>query len=393
MSENRKSGEEKKRIVIIGANSFQNPLILRAKELGFETHVFAWQDGSVGEETADFFYPISIVERERILEKCRELNPMAIASIGSDLAMLTVNEVANRLGLPGNSMACTRMSTNKYEMRRAFARAGVPVPGFVKAEPETARAKAESRGLRLPVIVKPTDRSGSRGITRLEKWEGLLEAVRFAAENSFEGKAIVEECIPGEEYSCECISSRGVHHCLTMTKKYTTGAPHFIETGHLQPCGLSPELRKRAEEAVFQGLDALEVTTGASHAEFMVDDEGEVRIIEIGARMGGDCIGSDLVPLSTGYDYVGMVIDTACGREPALVQTRKPYGAAYIHFIFGEEDLKLLEHLKQKAPEKLRFVSHIESFDKGPVTDSSTRYGYFIAAFDSVEEKEAYVGI
>ena len=61
-----------KKIVIIGANDFQNQLILKAKEMGFETHVFAWQDGSIGERTADHFYPVSIVEIDEILEKCRE---------------------------------------------------------------------------------------------------------------------------------------------------------------------------------------------------------------------------------------------------------------------------------------------------------------------------------
>ena len=60
-----------KKIVIIGANDFQNQLILKAKEMGFETHVFAWQDGSIGEKTADYFYPISLVETDAILEKCR----------------------------------------------------------------------------------------------------------------------------------------------------------------------------------------------------------------------------------------------------------------------------------------------------------------------------------
>ena len=83
-----------KKIVIIGANSFQNPLILKAKEMGFETHVFAWREGAVGERTADVFYPVSIVEREQILEECRRINPVAVVSIGSDLAMLTLNYVA-----------------------------------------------------------------------------------------------------------------------------------------------------------------------------------------------------------------------------------------------------------------------------------------------------------
>ena len=93
-----------KKIAIIGANDFQNPLILKAKEMGYETHVFAWREGAPGEETADYFYPISIVEREKILEECRRIRPAAVISIGSDLAMLTVNYVAGELGLVCNSM-------------------------------------------------------------------------------------------------------------------------------------------------------------------------------------------------------------------------------------------------------------------------------------------------
>lgn len=100
-----------KKIVIIGANDFQNQLILKAKEMGFETHVFAWKDGSPGEQTADYFYPISIVETEQILETCREIRPDAVASIASDLANITVSKVAAGLGLPGNSPECIRLST------------------------------------------------------------------------------------------------------------------------------------------------------------------------------------------------------------------------------------------------------------------------------------------
>ena len=74
------------KIAIIGANEFQNPLILKAQEMGFETHVFAWEVGDIGERTADYFYPISIVEKDKILAKCREIGVDAVVSVGSDLA-------------------------------------------------------------------------------------------------------------------------------------------------------------------------------------------------------------------------------------------------------------------------------------------------------------------
>ena len=379
-----------KKIVIIGANSFQNPLILKAKEMGYETHVFAWQDGSIGERTADYFYPISIVEREKILEKCREIKPDAVASIGSDLAMLTVNYVAGQLGLPCNSMECTRISTNKYEMRKAFRAAGVPVPEFREVTKDTPAEALQ--GLTLPVIVKPTDRSGSRGITKLESWDGLSDAIAVSVENSFEKKAIVEEYLTGEEYSCECISYQGQHHFLALTKKYTTGHPHFIETGHLEPSGLSETQTELVKQAIFQALDALKIENGASHTEFMLDEKNQVKIVEIGARMGGDCIGSDLVQLSTGYDFVGMVVDVASGKAPDFTKIREEK-IAYIHFIFTKEDLALLENLKREIPEKLHFISELEEVREGSVVDSSTRFGYFILAFDSVEQAKEYVAL
>ena len=113
-------------IVIIGANDFQNQLILKAKELGYTTHVFAWQCGDIGERTADCFYPVSIVEKERILEIARAIRPAGVCSIASDLAAITVNYVAEGLGLIGNGMVSAMTATNKHLMRRAFERAGLP---------------------------------------------------------------------------------------------------------------------------------------------------------------------------------------------------------------------------------------------------------------------------
>ena len=88
-----------KRIAIIGASYLQAPLIQKAKSMGIETHVFAWAAGDIGEDLADYFYPISIQDKERILETCRALNIDGVCSIASDLAAVTVNYVAMKLSL------------------------------------------------------------------------------------------------------------------------------------------------------------------------------------------------------------------------------------------------------------------------------------------------------
>lgn len=362
---------QKQRFVIIGANEFQTPLIIRAAEKGLETHVFAWEQGAVGREYAHYFYPISITEKDEILEKCRELQPVGIASIGSDLAMLTVNYIADKLGLCANSLACTEISTNKYKMRQAFADNGDPSPRFALSD-----EKEKIKDFSYPVVVKPTDRSGSRGIMRLESEEGLWEAIEKAGKFSFEGKAIVEEFIRGKEYSVEFISYQGQHTFLALTEKFTTGAPCYIETGHREPAQVSQETLAKIRETVAHALDSLKITCGASHAEVMVTEDGRVTIVEIGARMGGDCIGSDLVKLSTGYDFVGMVIDTACGRKPKLERVCEPRPVS-VHFIMGETDLDRLKELQEKKPDSIYTVSRIEAFDH-QVTDSGSRFGYYI---------------
>ena len=204
-----------KKLAIIGASYLQAPLIQKAKALGCETHVFAWAAEDVGEKLADHFYPISIVEKDAILDKCRQIGIDGICTIASDLAAITVNYVAEKMGLPGNGMRCCEKSTNKHKMRQAFAAAGDPSPKSVLIGPETNLSVLE--GMQYPLIVKPTDRPGSRGITEVQRPAGLQAAIARAREQSFEKMALVEEFATGREYSVECISYQGCHHLLQIT--------------------------------------------------------------------------------------------------------------------------------------------------------------------------------
>ena len=364
-----------KKIVIIGANDFQNQLILKAKSLGYETHVFAWEDGAVGKDTADFFYPISIIEKDKILEQCKGIKPDGVCSIASDLASITVNYVAEKLGLPCNQTKFTNIQTNKYAMRQALMDAGLPCPKFVLADENFNLSKLDE--FKFPIIVKPTDRSGSRNIMKLESTNGVMKAVEEACATSFEHKAIIEEYLDGDEYSMETVSYCGEHHYLATTKKFTTGAPHFIETGHCQPSGLSEEVLTKAKNNIMKALTALHIENSAGHSEFKVDKNGNINIIEIGARMGGDCIGSDLVYLSTGNDFMKMVMDVATGNKPNVLDCPKNNNVT-IKFIFTESDIDEMNKLKEKYPESIYRISDLEIENLGNTVDSSSRVGYYI---------------
>ncbi len=362
-----------KKIAIIGANDFQNQLIIKAKECGCQTYVFAWENGAVGKQNADYFFPISIVEKELILEKCQEIGIDAICSIASDLAVITVDYVAEKMNLNANSIECSEIATNKFKMRNAFLTNGDPIPKFRITAPND---NYDISGMKFPLIVKPTDRSGSRGIMKISDESQIEPAVLAACNESFEHKALIEEFVDGKEYSVECISFHGEHRFLAVTEKITTGSPHFIETGHNQPALLTCEMQDNIQNVIFHALDSLKITDGASHSEIKIDGTGNIKIIEIGSRMGGDCIGSDLVRISTGYDFTKMVIDVALGCAPVFERIVKPRRAA-VRFIFCPKDIEDCEQMLRNGWElERKFIE--QDFDGHEITDSSNRYGYYI---------------
>ena len=337
------------------------------------------------EYTADFFYPISIVEKDLILGECRRIGIDGICTIASDLAAITVNYVANRMGLVGNTDECTFVSTNKNAMRKRFRACGDPSP---RSNPVRSADEASALDPVYPVIVKPVDRSGSRGINLVRGPEGLADAVEEALEVSFDKTALIEEFATGQEYSAECISWKGEHRLLAITRKYTTGDPNFIETAHIEPSDLSKEMQKKVEGIVSHALTSLGIEYGASHSEFKIDSEGNCRIIEIGGRMGGDFIGSTLVYQSTGIDFLKAVIDVAMGNEPDVVRTKD--AAAAVRFIFTQADADVLDMLKGRSPELLLEESQ-HPITSQRVTDSSTRFGYWIMVSDEASDLIPYL--
>lgn len=315
-----------KKLAIIGASYLQEPIVKKAKQMGIYTICFAWADGATCAEICDKFYDISIIEKEQILEICKKEQIDGITTIASDTATLTVNYVASRMGLISNPDEYSEICTNKFKMRQCFMDADVPSPKFTLVDDE---GKYSIKGLRFPLIVKPTDRSGSRGVEKVLDPVQLESAIKRARKDSFEGKAIIEEFVTGREISVEGISFEGNHTILQITDKVTTGAPFFVELGHHQPSSLSDEIKNKVKQIVLNALDALHIQYGASHSELKIDEDGNIRVIEIGARMGGDFIGSNLVQLSTGYDFVKGVIDVALGTFEVPKLTQNNYSGVY----------------------------------------------------------------
>lgn len=365
------------KLVILGTNEYQNPLIIRAKELGYETHVFGWKTGAIGETTADVYHNVNIMDYETLWEEVQKVQPCGVASIASELAMHPMNYLLRKMGIPCNSLETETIATNKYLMRCAMRDGGVDGPRFTLVEegfnPEVLA------DFEYPLIIKPVDLSSSRGVMKINTPEELDEAIAYAMSWSKAKQAILEEFIEGPEYSGESIAYNGKYKLLVVTEKSTTGAPHFVETGHKQPANLSPDMLKKVEKTLYKAFASMGIKYGAVHPEFRITKEGRICFMEIGARMGGDCIGSDLVPISSGYDYMGMVIACGCGKEPSFEKIRETKEAR-IKYIITKEDLAEFERIKKEEPEVITRCSEIKELTENPILKSADRAGYYITA-------------
>lgn len=367
----------KKKIAIIGGSYLQLPIVKKAMNMGVEVHCFAWLDGAVCANVADFFYPISIIEKDKILEKCQVIGIDGIATIASDTAVVTVNYVASRMGLRSNPDEYTEVTTNKYKMRQCFFENNVPSPKFALVD---EYGHYQIQGFKFPLIVKPTDRSGSRGVEKISDPVQLDSSIDRAMKESFEHKAIIEEYVTGREVSVESISYEGKHTVLQITDKVTTGAPYFVELEHHQPSSLPDDIQKKICKIVLQSLDALHIQYGASHSELKIDENGEIRVIEIGARMGGDFIGSDLVRLSTGYDFLKGVIEVALGSFHEPIITEHNYSGVF--FLSKEtERLKPIIENYKNYPEIIE--AEITNNELKNIECSADRSGYLIYQCDN----------
>ena len=361
------------KIAIIGANEFQYKLIARANKLGYETYVFAWEEGAVARDIATAFYPVSITDKEKILEIAKQVQVDAVISIASDLAMPTVNYIADKLGFIGNSLISTELMTDKFKMRERLSDYNLPCPWYRLISKYDDLA---DESLNFPLIVKPIDRSGSRGVTKVSSFEELKAAIDLAKNVSFSDVVLVEEYIGGSEYSIESISQNGKHQILQITEKFTTGSPNYIEIGHLQPARISNELRLKIEKVVVDSLAALEFENGASHAEIKIEND-KIYIIEIGGRMGGDFIGSDMVQISTGIDFLKLVIDVSLGNRIKIGGDNISKNYAVVRFLFTHKDMEVFNNIKTRYPDTVVEENISDVFNE-QVTDSSNRNGYYI---------------
>lgn len=374
-----------KRLLVLGGAEFQIPLIKRAKKMGYYVGIVDINKQSPASKYADINYEASLKNKEEVLEIAKQFQPDGITVGMVDVAVPTCAYVTNRLNLPGIDEITARKATDKYEMIKAFEKDNVPHPWFIYVSKEEVKTKEIK--LQFPVIVKPVDMAGSRGIYLVHSKDELTQAISKSSEASDRGDIIVEEYMDGPEVSVELVVKNGMPHVIQITDKTTSGAPHFAETGHLQPSQLPKDVLDEIKDVACRAAISLNLKNSLGHAEIKVTSKGP-KMVEIGARAGGDGIAEQLIELSTGVSFSEIAIQIAMGDEIVIPNTRKNKSSC-IRFILSHKGiLKSIDGVEQA--ENIRNIEEIKMYgiigqEYQDMTDNSGRIGYVIACAESAK--------
>lgn len=382
-----------KKLMVLAAGLLQIPVIKKAQEKGY--YVIAVDDDlkAPGMALADkAIVPDGLMNEDRMLAIAKEEQVDGVIHPCSEVAMSVMGRINDELGLSGISKEMAIRATNKHLMREAFERYGAPSPKskcFSEAKVAWGAFCTDFSG---DAILKPSRNSGSRGIAKIEEGVAKDEFIMLfnrAKAESRDSSVMLEQFVEGPEFSVEIIVYRRQIHVLQVTDKKTTGAPYFVELGHSQPSQFPTDIVEAVRDAAIRGVEALRLDNCAAHAEVKVQ-EGKAYLMEIGARLGGDFISTELTHLSTGIDMVGAAVDVALGVEPHLSPIDEPCGVAIRYFTPKPGKVISIESFYALSPGVYDVEIYVKAGDEvREVKSSLDRSGHVIVTAPTVKEAVA----
>lgn len=311
-----------RRVLILGAGIFQLRLLQRARALGLQTHVVSRPGNYPGIAEADHFYPIDTTDVASVTELARALGVAAVLTAGTDVCIPTLGAVDDELGLPGLSQETAETISHKDRFR-AFQQAhGLPAPRHVAGH-SVEELQVAVRALAPPVIIKPVDASGSRGITRVTAFgaDVIRRAFLAAVVHSRRRMVCAEEQVPGTEVGGNALLQGGRIAFLGVTAKHLHG---FLVRGHHYPTDIGASDQERLQGAIAECCSLLGYRDGPLNFDVMVEG-GTVCILELAARFGGNGL-TDLTERAFGCDIETEYIRAALGeglRIPPAVEVKR----------------------------------------------------------------------
>ena len=348
-----------KRLLILGAGAGQLPAILKAVELGLFVITADYMPENVGHRFSSRSIDCSTVDKAGILTAAKALDIDGITTVASDVATATVAFVADRLGLPGCSMRTAEAMSNKARFRSVQQEHGLSSPAYMAGQ-EYGEVEKVMAQLHPPLMFKPVDASGSRGISRVDRVnrQVCMEAFDHARSYSRSNTVCVEEFIEGMEVGGDGFLQDGRLQFAAITHKHKSG---YVVTGHSLPTNISEEDQHRILSELDANCKAVGYTEGPLNFDVIVSADA-VTVLEMSPRLGGNGI-PEIIERGTGADLIAASLCCALGEEfdlPHEAKVLKGCGS----WVFGSRGTGVLveiaseDEIRATVPQVFRHVTN-----------------------------------
>lgn len=383
--------QDKKAVLIFGVGPLQQSIINRAKKMGLYTVGIDPCEDATCRGDVDAFEVVGGQDYEGTCAVVEKYGIDAIVTAATDKPLVMMARIAQKYGFPFYSVETAQWSTDKFQMKQRFLEGGVAC-----AKGRLVKGVEETADMIYPVIVKPRDNSGSRGVKLCRTKEELEQSMAEALEYSKLDSVLVEEFIEGQEYSIEGLHYDGKSEVIQFTEKKTTEFPYNVELGHIQPANISEENKQKIREIVAKIGKALKFENCPSHTELKINERG-IFVIETSPRLGGDYITSTLTPLSTGINMEDQLLHIALGEnvDTQTGRVEKASGVCFLNLPCGK--VTAIDPAINEVstwPNVYSFATSLKVGDEiHPITSSLNRYGQFIVKEENrVEVDSLLVG-
>lgn len=389
--------DEKKKILLLGGSAQQVVAIKTAKEMGYYTVLCDYLPDNPGQYVADKYYNISTTNVESVYEVARSEGVKGILAYASDPAALPAAIIADRLGLPTNPPGSVAILGVKHKFREFLRENGLPCPKVYTFHPEEDmdNIKESIKNFSLPIVVKPTDSSGSKGVSMLEDLEGLRKAIEWADRYSRNKILIIEEFITrgfphvigGDIFVLDGkVVLLGEMACLRDNSR--TG---LIPIGEKKPSGLNQLQISRIYDTLQHVITALQIRFGELNIEILLDKDDEVHILELGPRAGGNMIPIQLSD-AYGVDLVRANVAAAMGEKPELHLEEK--SGCFMHYVlhsYKEGTFISVEYGDDVKPYIYREIIYKQPGDSVEYFDGAGKaLGIIFLHFDTVAQMDHF---
>ncbi|MDE5963440.1 MAG: ATP-grasp domain-containing protein [Alistipes sp.] len=382
---------------MLGGSLYQVYAIKEAVRLGYHVITCDYLPSNPGHKYAHEYYNVSTTDKNAVLELAERLQVDGIVAYASDPAAPTAAYVCEKLGLPTSPYASVEILSKKDLFRKYLREHGFNTPrakGYTCYED----ALADIDSFRLPVMVKPVDSSGSKGINKLTDKSQLKDFVEDALNYSRDKRFLIEEFIvkKGYQISGDAFSVDGklVFHCFGNEYYSSQVSKDFAPLGECWPFLMEQRVVDRLHDDLQRLITSLEMKSTAYNVEAIVDENDDIYILELGARSGGSLI-PQITQYATGVNLVTYVIKAAMGEDCSDLRMAPCRGCWSNYMVHANETGKYAGIWFDEDFRKNNLVEYVTDVKEGDEVhkfrDAQDAIGTLVIKYDDPEQMFAMI--